>query len=127
MCKRLKLFLDNYKNSIFSDSQYAFHLNHSTKHAILDIINQIPTNMDKKLISGGVFIDLSKAFDTVNHNILLSKLDFYGIRGIINDWFASYLQGRYQTTVVTNSVSEKQETLCGVPQGSVLGPLIFLI
>ena len=71
--------------------------------------------------------DLSKAFDTVNHDILLDKLHHYGIRGILNKWFASYLKRRFQTTEIKNCISEKQETLCGVPQGSVLGPLLFLI
>ena len=75
----------------------------------------------------GVFIDLSKAFDTVDHEILLWKLDQYGIRGIVNSWFSSYLKGRFQTTEIENIVSDRQEMLCGVPQGSVLGPLLFLI
>ena len=83
--------------------------------------------MDKKLYSCGVLIDLSKAFDTVNHDILLDKLHHCGIRGILNKWFASYLKGRFQTNEIKNCISEKQETLCGVPQGSVLGPLPFLI
>ena len=83
--------------------------------------------MDSKLFSCGVFIDLRKAFDTVDHNILLNKLHHYGIRGIINTWFASYLKGREQTTEINNKISEKQVTLCGFPQGSVLGPVLFLI
>ena len=123
--KRLKSYLDKY--NVISPSQYGFRERHSTEHAILDIINRIQTNMDKKLYSCGIFIDLSKAFDTVDHNILLSKLHYYGIRGVINDWFASYLKDRYQTTQIRDAVSEKKETLCGVPQGSVLGPLLFLL
>ena len=125
MHTRLKSYMD--KKQIFCDSQYGFRERHSTEHAILDIINKIQTNMDKKIYSCGVFIDLSKVFDTVDHNILLEKLHHYGIREVINKWFASYLKGRVQTTLVNNHISDKNETLCGVPQGSVLGPLLFLI
>jgi len=125
MYKRLKSYLEI--NNILSDSQYGFREKHSTEHAILDIINRIQSNMNKKLYTCGVFIDLSKAFDTVDHEILLWKLDQYGIRGIVNSWFSSYLKGRFQTTEIENIVSDRQEMLCGVPQGSVLGPLLFLI
>ena len=83
--------------------------------------------MDKKLYTCGIFIDLKKAFDTVNHSVLLSKLHHYGIRGVVNDWFSSYLCGRVQTTEVEMTVSAKATTPCGVPQGSVLSPLLFLI
>ena len=83
--------------------------------------------MDKGMFSCGVFIDLQKAFDTVNHHILLQKLNHYGVRGIINDWFHSYLIGRIQSTQVRSHFSKKEKTLSGVPQGSVLGPLLFLI
>ena len=79
------------------------------------------------MFSCGVFIDLQKAFDTVNHSILLHKLSHYSIRGTVNDWFSSYLSNRIQTTQVGSHVSRKESTLCGVPQGSVLGPLLFLI
>ena len=99
----------------------------STDHAILDIVNKIESYMDKGVFSCDVFIDLQKAFDTVDHAILLQKLFHYGVRGIVNDWFSSYLINRVQTTQIGSHVSEKQNTLCGVPQGSVLGPLLFLI
>ena len=82
--------------------------------------------MDKKLYSCGVFIDLSKAFDTVHHDILLDKLHHYGIRGILNKWFASYLKRRFQTTEIKNCISEKQETLCGVATGVRPGPFALL-
>ena len=108
--------------------QYGFREKRSTEHAILDIINQIQTNMDKKLYTCGIFIDLQKAFDTVNHSILLQKLSHYGIRGIVNDWFTSYLVGRKQITEIgPRNKSSKEILLSGVPQGSVLGPLLFLI
>ena len=73
------------------------------------------------------FIDLKKAFDTVDHKILLHKLDHYGFRGVINKWFSSYLEGRTQTTQIGSFISKRKNTTCGVPQGSVLGPLLFLI
>ena len=76
--------------------------------------------------SCGIFPDFSKAFDTVNHNILLSKLEFYGIRGVIKDWFSSYLRNRTQTVSLGFVNSDMQTACCAVPQGSVLGPLLFL-
>ena len=76
--------------------------------------------MDHKLFSCCIFIDLQKAFDMVNHMILLSKLNHYGIRGVINNWFCYYLNGRQQTTQINLKSSNKEHTLCGVPQGSVL-------
>ena len=83
--------------------------------------------MDKKLVSCGVFIDLKKAFDTVNHTILLDKLNYYGFRGIVNQWFSSYLSNRTQSTEIGSHISSKLNINCGVPQGSVLGPLLFLL
>ena len=68
-----------------------------------------------------------KAFDTVDHKIILHKLDHYGFRGVISKWFSSYLEGRTQTTQIGSFISKRKNTTCGVPQGSVLGPLLFLI
>jgi retron-type reverse transcriptase len=121
--------LDKYLNmkNILCPSQYGFRQQHSTQHAILDIVNKMQTNMDNKLYSCGIFIDLKKAFDTVDHDILLGKLSHYDIRGVVKDWFCSYLKHRSQTTLIGNCVSDRKTTLCGVPQGSVLGCLLFLI
>ena len=85
--------------------------------------------MDNKLFSCGIFIDLKKAFDTVDHSILLNKLNHYGVQGIVNDWFSSYLSvfKCTQTTEINSFISDEEIVPCGVPQGSVLGPLLFLI
>ena len=123
--KRLIVFID--KHDLFFESQYGFRKKYSTQHAILDIISTIQSNLDQKLFSCAIFLDLSKAFDTVDHNILLNKLYYYGFRGIIYDWFRSYLSERTQTTSVGSCISNKKQMMCGVPQGSVLGPLLFLL
>ena len=86
------------------------------KHAILDMVETICNNMDKRRFSCGVFIDLKKAFDTVNHKILLDKLNYYGFRGIVNKWFSSYLTNRTQTTKTNSYISDKEAVSCGVPQ-----------
>ena len=122
---RMESFIE--QNNLLSPSQYGFRKAHSTQHAILDIVSTIQENMDKRLFSCGVFIDLKKAFDTVDHKILLHKLNHYGFRGVINKWFSSYLDGRTQTTQIGSHISKRQNTTCGVPQGSVLGPLLLLI
>ena len=91
----MKEFID--KNNLMYSSQYGFFKSHSTEHAILDIVEAILSNMDKPYFSCDVFIDLKKAFHTVIHQILLDKLNFYGFRGLINDWFQSKLKNRVQT------------------------------
>ena len=123
--RRLIKFID--KNDILYDLQYGFRNKHSTQHAILDIVNTIHSNMDNRKYSRGIFIDLKKAFDTVNHEILLTKLEHYGIRGVINSWFRSYLSDRRQSIEIDKCISETETIVCGVPQGSVLGPLLFLL
>ena len=115
------------KHSLLYSSQYGFRQANSTQHAILDMVETIQINMGKKLFSSGVFYWLKKSLDTVNHNILLDKLNYYGFRGIVNQWLYSYLSNRTQTTEIGSHISSKLNINCGVPQGSVLGPLLFLL
>ena len=96
--KRTKSFIE--ENNILCTPQYGFRQGHSMEHATLDIVSRIQSSMDAGAFSCGVFIDLKKAFDTVDHSILFHKLDFHGFRGIINVWFRSYLQDRTQITVI---------------------------
>ena len=125
MYNKLELYLSKY--DILSKEQFGFRKNYSTYMACLDLINFITTGFDNKEATLGVFIDLSKAFDTVDHGILLDKLRYCGVRGIAHKWFESYLTNRKQLVNVNHSSSTFNDITCGVPQGSILGPLLFLL
>ena len=115
------------KLNILNKNQYGFRQKHSTAMAILDFVEKIHSAIDNGEYSIGIFLDLAKAFDTVNHKILLNKLEHYGIRGIPHLWFKNYLSNRKQYVHFKGVDSEMSDIICGVPQGSVLGPLLFLI
>ena len=114
-------------NSILYLHQYGFRKNHCTFHPILHFLNNIyeALNKEEPEYTLGIFLDLKKAFDTVDHGILLMKLDHYGFRGVSNQWFSNYLKGRKQYVSINGTNSDPRDIKHGVPQGSVLGPLYF--
>ena len=115
------------KNNILSKNQYGFRNKHSTATAIVDFNEKLSSAIDSGFYTIGIFLDLAKAFDTINHEILLKKLEHYGIRGVPLKWFESYLTNRKQFVQYYNAKSKLHQINCGVPQGSILGPLLFLL
>ena len=125
-CSRLQKYLQD--ENILYDKQFGFQTDHSTEHAIAQLADQICEAFEKSEYTLGVFIDLSKAFDTVDHSILLTKLELYGITDRNYAWIKSYLSNRLQYIQIDeNSRTEFCVVKCGVPQGSILGPLLFLL
>ena len=122
---RIVKFLD--KNKLIFNKQFGFRSKHSTSHALISLTEKIRKSIDEGKLSCGIFIDLQKAFDTVDHLILLEKLNHYGIRGLTNNWFKSYLCQRQQYVSISGINSDLMSIAHGVPQGSVLGPLLFLL
>ena len=123
--RRLVSFLDS--KGVLNECQFGFRKNHSTVHAIHHSVDIVKEALGRGQEVLGIFIDLSKAFDTIDHKMLLSKLEHYGIRGNANCLIRSYLTGRSQYTEVLGEKSRLDDVLFGVPQGSVLGPLLFII
>ena len=113
MYSRLEKFSD-LSETIYK-FQFGFRKNYSTNHALLSIVEQIRSALDKRMFTCGVFIDLEKAFDTVNHEILLSKINHYGIRGVANKWISSYLSNRHQKVTLNGEYSQSLPITCGVP------------
>ena len=125
MYKRVYNFLT--EDNIIYNLQFGFRQRFSGSHALINLTENIRQAVDEGYIGCGIFVDLQKEFDRVDHEILLSKLDYYGIRGISNNWFKSYLSNRKQFVSINGYDSGLAEIKCGVPQGSVLGPLLFLL
>ena len=127
VAKQLTGFLNTH--NILCKHQYGFRHKHNTSQPVLQftdkIFNALNQKQPEKTLS--IFIDLKKAFDTVNHKILLRKMEHYGVRGTSNIWFSNYLTNREQFVCIESVRSDKNRIVCGDPQGSVLGPLLFLL
>jgi hypothetical protein len=116
-----------YKNKLYYSSQYGFREKHSTELAALELVDRITNEMDNNAIPINIYLDLSKAFDTLDHNILLNKLKYYGINGTSLELCKNYLINRKQYVIIDNIKSDEAFISTGVPQGSILGPLLFII
>ena len=115
------------KNNLLYTKQFGYQAKNSTSFAIIKLIDQIAKAFDENKFTLGIFIDLSKAFDTVDHSILLEKLKYYGIKHTAHQWLSNYLTNRKQYLSYNRPSTDYSSITCGVPQGSILGPLLFLI
>ena len=126
MCIKITSFFNSH--NLFYEHQYGFRAKHSTSHPLIHLLNHCAESAsNNNHFTLAIFCDLSKAFDVINHDILLHKLNTYGIRGVSNLWFQSYLKGRSQFVDLEGHISAHADISCGVPQGSILGPLLYLI
>ncbi len=111
----------------FSNSQFGFREKLSTDNALICQITDIADSLEKKYKVAGLYIDIKKAFDTVDHNLLIKKLYNSGVKGKLLNWFIDYLSNRFQSVRVGNTISDYMKVKSGVPQGSTLGPILFLV
>ena len=125
MYKRLYTIFNN--NNIIYNLQFRFREQYSTSNVLIDITENIRKALDDGNIGCGVFVDSKKAYDIVDHQILLAKLNHYGIRGVSNDWFQSYLSNHNQYVSINGFDSGLTAINYGAPRGSVLGPFLFLL
>ena len=114
-------------NKLYFKNQYGFRRNHSPEYAALELIDRGILDVDKSEISFSIFIDLSKAFDTLDHTILMNKLQYFGIKDTALDLCQSYLSNRRQYVQIGNNISATTAITTGVPLGSILGPQLFII
>ena len=122
---RYMTFID--KTDVLNEKQFGFRPNHSTYMAIVELVDKIVKAVENNETTVGIFLDLSKAFDTINHDILLDKLEHYGFRGIVFQWFKNYLSNRKQIIRYQRQDSDHKVMNCCVPQRSILGPLLFIL
>ena len=115
------------ENNLLYEHQYGFRRNRCTQDAVLHLHDHIRQKMSDKNLTGALYIDLRKAFDTVSHSCLLSKLPYYGISGVEHKWISDYLFNRKQYVTFNNIQSEPESITHRIPQGSILGPLLFVI
>ena len=123
--KQLYTYMND--NKLFSIEHYGFRTGHSTERTALHLVNDLTKEMDTGKVPTNIYIDLSKAFDTLDHSILLNKLNYYGIRGVANNLLHSYISNRHQYVDFNGSISSTKVVDTDIPQGSILGPLLFLI
>ena len=115
------------RKNILHPCQSGFRSNHSTNTTLIDVTEYILNNMNEGKVTGAIFLDLKKAFDTVSHKLLLKKLNSYGITGNSLQWFKSYLEDRSQAVNINSTLSDFRHINIGIPQGSILGPLLFIV
>ena len=115
------------KSKVLNKNHFGFRKQHSTNHAVISLVEKLYSSLDERNIAVTCFLDLKKAFDTVDHSILISKLYKLGIRGPILKWFKSYLSNRQQFVQIHKTKSDIKPVVCGIPQGSILRPLLFIL
>ena len=111
----------------FFKKQFGFRKNHCTIHALINLVDLITKHLDNDYLNCGIFIDLQRSFDTVNHDILLAKRDHFCVRGLANNRLSSFLKNRIQHVYLYGHCSITKQFTCGVQQGAILGPLLFLV